>query len=173
MDPDAGAEVAGVAFGMADVVPMGQKDVGAPFPGLEGADDGARPARRVHHQVARRPADQEGMGSVRRARVVAEAMDAVGHGLREATVWHLLVALGPDRGGRTGEPRAPRLHPFFRRGGLPGEDRLATAANDQPGRQRARRRAVDAAGVDVPVAGGVEDVSVSHWIPLSRPSAQG
>jgi hypothetical protein len=46
---------------------------------------------------------------------------------------------------------------------LPGEDRLTAALDDQPRRHRPRRRAVDAAGIDVPLARGVQDMSLAHF----------
>src|SRR5262249_56708311 len=66
------------------------------------------------------------------------------------------------RGGRKEYAPAPCPHRLFGSARLAGEPRLPPASDDQPRRDRAGGGAVDAARIDVPVAGGVEGMPSAH-----------
>ena len=83
VNEDAGAEMRGVAFGVANVIAMGQQNVREPTMCLEPVYDRPRPTRRVDHGIAVRAQDRERMRPVGGRRVVAEPINVRSSSLRE------------------------------------------------------------------------------------------
>src|SRR5262249_38851323 len=69
---------------------------------------------------------------------------------------------GPHRSGRAEKARAPCHHSLVRRLRLAREHRLPVALDDQSRRRRACGAAIDAARVDVPIAGSVLGMPFAH-----------
>ena len=114
------------------------------------------------------------MGAVGGLGVVAEAVDSFRHLLRKYAIRRASRAFGPHRGGRAEKASTPCHHPLVRRLRLAREQRLPAALDDQSRRRGARGAAIDAARVDVPIAGSVLGMPFAHQCdrrpaPLTRP----
>ena len=92
------------------------------------------------------------MRAVRILRVEATAINSRRELLRKHALRFCSLAFGAHRGSRAHQPRAPRHHLLLWRRRLAREHALVAALDDQTRRDMARRRAVDARGIDVPVA---------------------
>src|SRR5215471_9026549 len=102
------------------------------------------------------------MGAVGGFGVVAEAVDFFRHLFRKYAIRHPRMAFGPHRSGRAEKARAPCHHSLVRRLRLACEHLLPAALDDQSGRRRACGAAIDAARVDVPIAGSVLGMPFAH-----------
>src|SRR2546430_1803743 len=110
-------------------------------------------ARRVDEQVAVAAADEIRVRAIGRGSVVAAAKYAWRELLREQVRRLSAMTLAVDRRRRTYQHGAPGCDFLVPAGRLTGEHRFALAADDQPGRNIARSSAIDAAAIDVPIAG--------------------
>src|SRR5262245_57402693 len=102
------------------------------------------------------------MGAVGGLGVVAEAVDSFRHLLRKYAIRRASMAFGPHRSGRAEKAGTPCHHPLVRRLRLAREHRLPAALDDQSRRRGARGAAIDAARVDVPIAGSVLGMPFAH-----------
>src|SRR5512132_4170721 len=162
VDPDMRVEVRGVATGIGNIILVGQQNGGEASPGLERSHDRLRPAWRIHHDVAARSTDQERVRTPGRPGVVAEAVDALCHLFRKDTVRRTRMAFGPNGSGWAEQARPPCHHQLFLGFRLPRKHGLTATFDDQPRCDRARGRAVDAVGIDVPLTGSVQYMSLSR-----------
>src|SRR5262249_24753606 len=140
------------------------------------------PARRIDHRIAGIAADQERMRAPGMPRVVAETPDVLRHQLWKDCAWRRRRVLGMDRGGRAEQPGAPGEDALFRIRRLMIEDRLPDTLDDEAGRDSLRRFAIDAIGIDVPIARSIRGVSCAHrrllaltprTVPAAPPSGRG
>ena len=154
VNPDLSPEVLGVALGVGDVVAMAQQDLGQPAEGLDRFDDLPRPPGGVDHEVPARPPGEVRVGAERRTGVVAEPVDAVAEILGEDRRFGSSQRLVPDRASGADQDGPPGHLDLVRRLGLPDEERdpVGGVANDQAGGHLPGGVAVDAPGVDEPLA---------------------
>jgi len=142
--------------------PIPDVDVTAIALRLPAAQISERVTRRVDEQVAVAAPDQVGVRAIGGGRVVTAAVYAWRELLREQVRWLRAMTFAAYRRSWTHQHRAPGGDFFFLAGRLAGEHRFALAANDQPGRNVARSSAIDAAAIDVPVAGSRRWIAVSE-----------
>ena len=152
VDPHASAERFGILVCVRDVVLVRKQDVRDAARALEELLQLARIARRIDEQVTLGPHDEVGMRAVGILRVEAAAVDAGRQLLGEDSVRAGLLRLAAHRRRRAHQHRAPGLHFLFGVRRLAREDAFVAALDDQAGCHVARRGAVDARRVDVPVA---------------------
>ncbi len=152
----------GIAVRIRNIVAMAEQDSGETAQLLDFVYELVDVTRRVDEQVAVAAPDQVGVRAIGGGRVVTAAVYAWRELLREQLRRLRAVTLAAYRRSWTCQHRAPGGDFFFLAGRLAGEHRFALAANDQPGRNVARSSAIDAAAIDVPVAGSRRWIAVSE-----------
>ena len=163
VDPHACPEVVGELLRVGDVVLVREQHVGDPAVGGDGVDHVGAPVRRVHEEATTDLGYEPGVGAERTAVVVPAQPHARRH-LPRKHVGRLGATIdGADGTGRAREGGAPHRQLLDRGVGLTAHHGLSVRErDDQIGCVVPGHVAVDAAGVDVPVAVGVFRVTLTE-----------
>jgi hypothetical protein len=132
VDPDARTETLGILVGVRDVILMREQDVGDTSGIRDPRDELTCITWGVDQEVAARAGDEVRVRAEGRTRVEPAAPNVLGDRLRKNVAFRAgLPCFAAHRGGRADEHGAPGSDPVLRRRGLPRENALAVAFNDE------------------------------------------